>query len=468
MNIILSFALLLFTSTAIAKVNLANGHFFHQETDLSLKSKNSRFNLWRAYNSQSQNVGLFGRGWCSNIEYTLKANKKNGFDLYLCSKKRASFSSKKRNNKNFTSKQQKLAVNKNTIIFSSPGASTLHFNKQGQLKFIRPPGSVTFFRLRHRRQQIEITTPGNTLILRLHQQKAIHGVLDKKKVLIYKYAKNQLLNVKNASNQFIQYSYNAAKQLNSITDPKGNYLKIKYRPEKIVQQIDQNGFCLEKYKYVKSKKTQLKIAVERSCKDGFQHKNELIVDHYKNYKTKKIKDSFNNKIFILDKESELITHEKTSRGSTKYKYNSKNKITQIEQKSLKADYKAEISYNSAQQISSIRYTYPKKKNRSIKLKYTNEGKLKRLLSSQKNNFHIFYHAQRLKKVKTNTGQLTYHYDGKKNLTKVELKEKNKSYLHKLNKKNKTKDNIQITKFLNSVYAELGPLTTDSPLLEGVF
>ena len=65
---------LLFLKNSFAKVNLATGQFYEITTDYKYSiGKKAHFPIRRTYNSDSQIIGLFGKGWCSTLD--LKFNK---------------------------------------------------------------------------------------------------------------------------------------------------------------------------------------------------------------------------------------------------------------------------------------------------------------------------------------------------------------------------------------------------------
>jgi hypothetical protein len=64
-------------------VNVTNGNVYLQQTDFHLPSSVGGISITRTYNSFSQNIGLFGRGWTSDFDERVVTNANNQQELTL-------------------------------------------------------------------------------------------------------------------------------------------------------------------------------------------------------------------------------------------------------------------------------------------------------------------------------------------------------------------------------------------------
>lgn len=71
-----------FVSSAHAGVDLSNGNFAKTTVDLTIRG--TGFKIARTYNSRTSREGIFGHGWCSEIETTVRPNGSGGVDVIEC------------------------------------------------------------------------------------------------------------------------------------------------------------------------------------------------------------------------------------------------------------------------------------------------------------------------------------------------------------------------------------------------
>ncbi|MEK7358073.1 MAG: DUF6531 domain-containing protein, partial [Bdellovibrionota bacterium] len=71
LTFIISLAVFLDLSTALAWVDLKNANLAISRKDFEVEESGPDLILQRTYNSRVEHAGIFGRGWCSNVESTL-------------------------------------------------------------------------------------------------------------------------------------------------------------------------------------------------------------------------------------------------------------------------------------------------------------------------------------------------------------------------------------------------------------
>ncbi len=215
-------------------INVTNGNMYAQQSDYSLPGIGSAIDVARTYNSNSQRIGLFGRGWSSEYDESIGAhdnnlarfNQSDGRAIYLARPLGSSGafaplegdfhgSLVQNGGTGFTqtmtdgSVRQFNATGKLISFADRVGnQTTLAYNPGGKLASVTDP----FGRL------LSFTTNANGQVL------SISDTLGT--IATYTYgASSQLLSVTYADNSKFQFSYDANLRLTSVTDALGNILE---------------------------------------------------------------------------------------------------------------------------------------------------------------------------------------------------------------------------------------------------
>ncbi|MBH8609076.1 DNRLRE domain-containing protein [Thermoactinomyces sp. CICC 10521] len=61
-----------FWTSAVTNVNTYNGNFYLEDSDVSIDGRGTGLSIDRSYNSRSKSSGIFGYGWTSNLEQSLR------------------------------------------------------------------------------------------------------------------------------------------------------------------------------------------------------------------------------------------------------------------------------------------------------------------------------------------------------------------------------------------------------------
>ncbi len=452
-------------SYCLAGVNLATGQFHQDITDLEINKKNVKFKLWRSYNSQESNVGLFGKGWCSNLEYKIITNKTH-HTIYQCNMKKIYFI--KNNKKSSYIQGHHLAISKNNSkTYTNLKGDVFYFNKHGALKGLKPYSSQQTVLISKQKKSISLLI-GKTKLKLFKRNKLVSSIFNNKKnILKYSYRGKHLVLSKNSQSKFTSYNYNKDSLLSKIIDHKGEFLAIYYNKNKAVYKISQNDFCIENYTYQKNKGLSLSIFIDKSCKDGFTHKNKMLVKYNDLFEILQVTDSYNKNLFAVSPKNRKIVKVKKDGLTKTYAYNHQDTLSTMTVKNSSKQYKANFQYDKNNRISKISYIHPNSKNSSLVLQYGQKNKLRRITSLNHNSYQINYKNNLLSGIKSPSGLLRYNYDSNKKLKTVTLKKGKKVYLHKINTINDKNSDITITNYINSFYTGLGELYTDSDVFQEI-
>lgn len=87
MKLLLVLLLFTFSLSTQALVDMKNANFIDYWVDMVVPGKKSELSLTRTYSSRSLYTGLFGFGWCSEVESRLEFTKEGNLRLHECHKK---------------------------------------------------------------------------------------------------------------------------------------------------------------------------------------------------------------------------------------------------------------------------------------------------------------------------------------------------------------------------------------------
>ncbi|HWN08496.1 MAG TPA: Ig-like domain-containing protein [Pyrinomonadaceae bacterium] len=213
-------------------INVTNGNMYLQQHDYSLPGVGSSLDLSRTYNSDSQSIGLFGRGWStaydeSIISYdssTVRFNQADGRAIYFG---RPSGSSGA-----FTPLvgdfHGQLSQDANGFTLTMKDGSIHQFDPAGKLISLADlDGNATTLTYvagllttitDATGRVLSVTTDANGRVLSISDTLGM--------IATYTYgASNQLISVTYPDNSAFQFAYNGSLRLTSVTDALGNVLE---------------------------------------------------------------------------------------------------------------------------------------------------------------------------------------------------------------------------------------------------
>lgn len=206
-------------------VNIANGNVYFRQTDFQLSSSVGAVNVTRTYNSVSQNIGLFGRGWTTDFDERVATAANNQLELTLPDGRLITFATPdffgqivKNGNGTFTvtfkdGRVHQFDVNGKLISMSdlNGNQTVLAYDANGKLATVTDP----FGRV------LTVTTNTNGRVLSISDSLGT--------IATYTYGGSEtLLSVTYADNSAFQFSYISIAGgfgLTSVTDALGNIIE---------------------------------------------------------------------------------------------------------------------------------------------------------------------------------------------------------------------------------------------------
>lgn len=259
MNASLLALMLLFSFNSFALVDMRNGNYSENFTDIQLSTSGFELKIVRSYNSRTLYNGLFGFGWCSDLGTTLKINPDDSFRITECG---AGAEAEYRRKDSDTAARTKLVAQIMTEVKKrNKGRDAKYFeNLEFEIKrdselrdeFVRQLGlsgkaqeGVKYFADGRINDAVEFkngeyvrTLPGGTF------QK-----FDKS---------GQMVQMSDRTGNFIKLFYTGGR-LTRITDNKGASLNLQYYPNsKYVKQISGPSGLKAEYKYKGELLTEIK------------------------------------------------------------------------------------------------------------------------------------------------------------------------------------------------------------------
>jgi RHS repeat-associated protein len=206
-------------------VNVTNGNVYLHQTDYQLPGVGDVINIQRSYNSISQNIGLFGRGWTTAYDERVTTNANNQFELTLPDGRLISFATP-----DFFGQILKNLDGSYTVTFK---AGRVHrFNASGQLvSLFDRNGNQTSLAYNGNGNLTSITDPfGRVLSVITNGSGQVLSINDSLgTVATYTYGgNNELLSVTYADNSAYHFSYvgvPAGLALAMVTDVLGNIIE---------------------------------------------------------------------------------------------------------------------------------------------------------------------------------------------------------------------------------------------------
>ncbi|MBC6315664.1 DNRLRE domain-containing protein [Listeria grandensis] len=191
------------------EVNATNGNFLFSETDFELEGRGPSINISRTFNSQNDQVGLFGKGWTSTLE-TRVAEQANG-DVLL-----------------YESDNKTQLFMKTGTTYEAPAGvySTLTKTATGFLLVEQDKSEVAF---NAAGQMLTEKDPNGNVLTYTYASGKLTGITDAsgRKVSVT-YNGAQISKVTGPENRDVTFTYDAAKQLTASTTPRGKVYRYGY------------------------------------------------------------------------------------------------------------------------------------------------------------------------------------------------------------------------------------------------
>ena len=262
-------------------VNVANGNVYLQQSDFQLRSSVGGISITRTYNSISQNIGLFGRGWTTVFDERVVTNANNQLELTLSDGRLVTFATP-----DFFGQIIKHGNGTYTVIFKdgrvhqfdvggkllsmtdlNGNQTVLAYDVNGRLSTVTDP----FGRV------LNITTNANGQVLTIADSLGT--------IATYTYgSNNRLSSVTYADNSAFQFSYVSIPGgfgLASITDALGNIIEQhEYDGQGRATSSQKHG-GVERYtlNYVSATETHVTDALNRVTKFFFHRVKARYVVH---------------------------------------------------------------------------------------------------------------------------------------------------------------------------------------------
>ncbi|MGI8836313.1 MAG: Ig-like domain-containing protein [Pyrinomonadaceae bacterium] len=215
-------------------VNVTNGNMYLQQGDYALPGAGPGIQITRTYNSNSQGIGLFGRGWSTQYDEAVVAydnnlarlNRPDGRAIYLGRAVGSSgvFAPLERDF------HGSLAQNGGTgATVTTTDGSVRQFNSLGKLSSLADRiGNQTTLTYSSGGKLASLTDPfGRVLSFTTNSNGQVLSISDSMgTIATYTYgAGNQLLSVTYADNSAFQFAYDGNLRLTTVTDALGNVIE---------------------------------------------------------------------------------------------------------------------------------------------------------------------------------------------------------------------------------------------------
>jgi RHS repeat-associated protein len=206
-------------------VNVTNGNVYLSQTDYQLPGVGEAIVIIRAYNSISQNIGLFGRGWTTAYDEHVVTNANNQLELTLPDGRLISFATP-----DFFG--QIIKNQDGSYIVTFKDGHVHSFNSSGKLvSLVDRNGNQTTLTYGGNGNLSSITDPfGRVLFVTTNSNGRVLSISDSLgTIATYTYgSSNQLLTVTYPDNSLYQFSYvpfGTGYVLTTVTDALGNIIE---------------------------------------------------------------------------------------------------------------------------------------------------------------------------------------------------------------------------------------------------
>lgn len=346
------FLLLLFIlSLANAKVDLQTGNFSKEFIDINFYPNSNPLDFVRTYNSlkASNNNSIFGIGWCSNIEFSLKIRKKI-ISTIQCNQVKNEFIKIKSNLFFSKTNQEYIEYKNQNYIYQDKNNLTRTFDNKGRLIKLNDIFS-NFVEIFYNEKSLPVifkTKKDNFSISYNPNYKIKQIKKNEDTIMLYSYHSQLLMIVSNKLKGKYKYSYqHNHKQLNQINYPDKTIERISFYPQSLL---------VKNYKQ------------KNNCQETFTYKNN----------NKRIK-KYQKTLFTIKCPNVAVI-----KGINEYKFNDKQPDKIMELKKQIARKILYIKYNNQGQP-----IYVQKDKNYVKANYQKDGKIKSIRSPA-NNINFKY------------------------------------------------------------------------------
>ncbi|MBC1943763.1 DNRLRE domain-containing protein [Listeria booriae] len=193
------------------EVNATNGNFLFSETDFELEGRGPSINISRTFNSQNDQVGLFGKGWTSTLETRVAEQPNGDVILFESDNKTQLFTKNDTKYEAPAGVYSELSKTANGFLLVEQDKSEVAFNAAGQL-------------LSEKDQN------GNTLTYTYTSGKLTSMKDASGRTVSFGYASGgaQITKVSGPESRDVTFSYDAQKQLTMSTTPRGKQYRYGY------------------------------------------------------------------------------------------------------------------------------------------------------------------------------------------------------------------------------------------------
>ncbi|MBC2116167.1 DNRLRE domain-containing protein [Listeria booriae] len=193
------------------EVNATNGNFLFSETDFELEGRGPSINISRTFNSQNDQVGLFGKGWTSTLETRVAEQPNGDVILFESDNKTQLFTKNDTKYEAPAGVYSELSKTANGFLLVEQDKSEVAFNAAGQL-------------LSEKDQN------GNTLTYTYTSGKLTSMKDASGRTVSFGYASGgaQITKVSGPESRDVTFSYDAQKQLMMSTTPRGKQYRYGY------------------------------------------------------------------------------------------------------------------------------------------------------------------------------------------------------------------------------------------------
>ncbi|HMG74378.1 MAG TPA: Ig-like domain-containing protein [Pyrinomonadaceae bacterium] len=214
-------------------INITNGNMYLQQADYALPGMGSGIDVTRTYNSNSQRVGVFGRGWSTMYDESIQIYSAT-FIRYNAAGGRATYFGRPNASTAFAPIEQdfhgQIVQNGNgSFTLTMNDGSTYQFNSAGQLTSLADRnGNQSTLSYDANGHLVSITDSfGRALTVTPNSNGQALTISDSMGTIAgYSYGGgNELLSVTYADNSAFQFSYDGNHRLTSVTDALGNILE---------------------------------------------------------------------------------------------------------------------------------------------------------------------------------------------------------------------------------------------------
>ena len=270
-------------------INVTNGNMYIQQSDYSLRSVGPAIDVTRTFNSNSQRIGLFGRGWSTAYDESIRSYDANLVRLDEGDGRATYFARSGGSSGTFAPLQPdfqgQFAQNgSGAFTLTLTDGSVRQFNSGGKLLSLADRnGNQTTLSYDANGNLTSITDPfGRVLTLTTNANGQVISVSDSMGVIAsYAYgSSNKLLTVTYADGSGFQFGYDGANRLITVTDALGNIVEAHtYDGQGRALTSEKHG-GVERYtlSYVSGTETNVTDALGRLTKytfDGSKGRNVL-------------------------------------------------------------------------------------------------------------------------------------------------------------------------------------------------